>query len=209
MWTASRSTSSDRVGFSVRVKVHLHGYFSTFHPGPIEVVADTVAQAIERVTRQLPGFRPNAIHGRHRVRVVGCDDLKSLFNPIDRDEIHLIPQFTGGKQGGFLQILLGIVLIGIGLLVGGPLGGILLKVGALMFFGGLAQLLAPQPEDDKEDKKKTQYLGAPKNTVKIGTRIPILFGTHQVYGHYLSFDIDAVDKSEGQWGLVLDPAPPT
>ena len=69
---------------------------------------------------------------------------------------------------------------------------LLMKVGALALLGGLSQLLAPTPEAE-EEQNRSAYLGAPGNTVKIGTRIPILYGRHKVYGHFLSFDINAIE----------------
>ena len=56
-----------------------------------------------------------------------------------------------------------------------------------MVAGGLIQMLTPQPKDDAESR--TKYLGAPKNTVAIGTYIPILFGKHRAYGQFLSFEL--------------------
>jgi len=173
----------------MKVKVYLHGYFSQFHEGPIEVVAATVAEAVTIVTRQLPGFKPNAVHGRHRARVVGCDRLEDLYRPAKDGEVHLVPQFTGGKKGGFMQILLGAALLAVGWFMGAAW---LMQAGALMLLGGLAQFLMPTP-DSEDQQKKSRYLGAPGNTVEIGTRIPILYGEDLIYGHYLSFDTDAIE----------------
>lgn len=169
----------------------LHGYLSSLHEGPIRIAANTVAEAIEGATRQIKGFAPHPVRGRHRVKAVGYETLESLYQPIDTDtEVHLVPQLNGGKEGGLGQILLGAVLIGIGFFLGGATWGpMLMKVGAMVLLGGIAQLLAPQP--DASDANKNGYLGAPKNTVKIGTRIPILCGTYRVYGHILSFNINA------------------
>jgi len=176
--------------------VHLHGYFAKFHSGPIRVTGDTIAEIVESVTRQLPGFRPDPIKGRHRIKVAGCETLEDIYRALgDQIDIHIVPQLNGGKDGGaLLQIGLGIALIGVGFFMGGMTswwGSMLMKVGALSLLGGLAQMLAPQPESDKDEQTKSRYLGAPKNTVQIGTRIPILYGEHQAYGHYLSFDINA------------------
>lgn len=171
----------------MKVKVFLHGYFAKFHQGPIEVAAATVAEAITLVTRQLTGFRPNAVNGRHRVLAVGCDKVEDLYRPAANGEVHLVPQFAGGKKGGLVQILLGAALVAVGFFTGMPW---LLQAGALMFLGGVAQLLMPTPSS--EDDKKSRYLGAPRNTVEIGTRIPILYGEDLVGGHYLSFDTDAI-----------------
>lgn len=170
--------------------VVLHGYLSRFHDGPIKIIGDTVAEVIEGVTRQLKGFADR----RHRIKVVGYETEASLYQRLTDDtEIHIVPQLCGGKSGGFLQILLGVALVGVGLFLGGAtlMGGILIKAGALAIIGGLSQMLAPQPEADKGEKSR--YLGAPKNTVAIGTRIPILYGRYRWAGHYLSFDINTTD----------------
>jgi predicted phage tail protein len=178
-------------------KVYLHGYLADFHDGPITVVGDTVAEIVEVVTRQLAGFRPDAVRGRHRIKIVDFDTEESLYQMLGPEvgEIHIVPQMSGGKKGGLLQILLGAALIGVGLLLGAGtmFGSMLMKVGALALLGGLSALLAPQPEADKSEQNRSAYLGAPKNTVKIGTRIPILYGEHFVYGHFLSFDINAIE----------------
>lgn len=176
----------------MKVKVYLHGYFADFHEGPIEVNANTVAEAVTHVTRLLPGFKPNAIRGRHRVAVVGCDQVEDLYRPAKDGEIHLVPQFAGGKKGGLIQILLGAALVAVGFFAGIPW---LMQVGALMFLGGLASFLMPAPDSDNK-QEKSRYLGAPGNTVEIGTRIPILYGEDLIYGHFLSFDTDAI-QTEG------------
>ena len=178
-------------------KVYLHGYLAKFHDGPITMVGDTVAEIVEGVTRQVSGFQPDPTRGRHRIKVVDFDTEESLHKQLgpEVEEIHLIPQMSGGKNGGLLQVLLGAVLIGVGFLlgVGTMFGSLLIKAGALALLGGLSALLAPQPENDKNEQTRSAYLGAPKNTVKIGTRIPILYGEHYAAGHYLSFDINAIE----------------
>lgn len=175
-------------------KVYLHGRFAAFHDGPITVTGNTAAEIVEGITRQLPGFKPHPIKGRARIKVVGIETVEDLFKPLpdSQTEIHIVPQMVGGKKGGFLQILIGAALIAAGLFTGGStwLGGLMIKAGAMALLGGLSQLLAPQPEDDK-DELRNRYLGAPRNTVAIGTRIPIPYGRRRIYGHYLSMDINA------------------
>lgn len=175
-------------------KVHLHGYLAAFHDGPITIIGNTVAEIVESITRQLPGFAPDPVRGRHRIKVVGRETVESLYQPLgDQIDIHIVPQMSGGKSGGLGQILLGIALIGIGIFTFGATsfwGSMLLKVGALAVLGGVAQLLAPTPTQDTSTDQ-SRYLGSPKNTVAIGTRIPILYGRDRVYGQFLSFDINA------------------
>lgn len=178
-------------------KVHLHGHMKEFHDGPIEVVAETVAQALEIVTRQLEGFKPHPVTGRQRIAVVGHSTEESLHeNLLDKVDIHVVPQFAGGKKGGLLQILVGVALVAVGFFAFGAttwLGSMMMKVGALAALGGLASMLSPQPETDSNTQNQSQYLGAPKNTTQIGTRIPILYGKRKVYGQILSFDVNSLE----------------
>lgn len=185
----------------MRRRVHFHGALKKLHDGPIEVVADTVAEAIRLVSLQLPGFRPNAIEGRKRVQVVGCNTIEKLFDSgNEMEDIHIFPQFNGGKRGGFLQILVGAALVAASFLLPiGPLvSGILLKVGAVIVLGGILQMFsapardATGPTGATGESNRSHYLGSPKNTVGIGTRIPILYGKRKVGGHLLSVNVSAV-----------------
>ncbi len=160
-------------------------------------MGDTVAEIVESITRQLKGFAPDPKLGRKKIKVVGFDSEESLHQPLgDTKTIHIVPQLNGLKSGNaFFQIVIGLALIGVGFALGatGLLGSMAIKVGALMILGGLSQLLSPQPETDKDDGVKSRYLGSPRNTVQIGTRIPILYGEKRVGGHYISFDINALE----------------
>ena len=170
------------------LKIHLHGYLSRFHDSPIEVAAPTVAHAIEVISRTIPGLAPNAVEGRHKVVVTGCKSKEDFDLPFTGSDIHIFPQLSGGKQNGLMQILIGGLLIGVALLIpGGFLATALLSGGIALIAGGLIAMLTPQPKDTQESR--TKYLGTPKNTVAIGTYIPILYGRHRAYGHYLSFEI--------------------
>lgn len=179
----------------MRRRIYLHGSLKEIHPDPIEVDADTVAEAIKLVTLLLPGFKPNAKTGYRRIQVLGYDFVEDFFKKDDTVDIHIYPQFNGGKRGGFLQILLGAALIAASFLIGGPFAPLMLRMGVLLVIGGLMQLLQQPPRDNKQEEQtnKSRYLGAPKNTVEIGTRIPILYGRRKVGGHYLSFNVSAVD----------------
>lgn len=177
-------------------KVIFHGKLREICPEPVEVEAATIGDALRAVTSQIPGFRPNAIEGRKRIQVAGVRAVEDLITPCDMKEIHVFPQMNGGKKGGFVQILLGVVLVAAALFLGAAtfLGSLLMKVGMMMLLGGILQLIsAPNRDKDDKQQKKSHYLGPPQNTVDIGTRIPILYGRRKVGGHFLSFNISAVD----------------
>jgi predicted phage tail protein len=112
-------------------------------------------------------------------------------------DIHLIPQLNGGKNGGFFQVLIGAVLVAASFAataLGLPtIGGILLKVGITLMIGGVLQLLQQPPRENDSNSKKNHYLGSPQNTTQIGTTIPILCGRRKVGGQFLSFQIAPVE----------------
>jgi predicted phage tail protein len=171
----------------VRITIRLHGSLKAIHPEPIVINAATAAEAVEAISRQLPGFRPDPINGYKRVAVVGHETFEDLFKPLAVTELDIVPQFAGGKSGGFIQILIGVALIIVGIFTGNVN---LILSGALMVLGGIMSYLQPSPKAD--GPKKNHYLGSNENTVDIGTPIAIIYGRDKWAGHILSFDVDAM-----------------
>lgn len=179
-------------------RIILHGKMKELYSKPIEVEASTVAEAMQFLA-QIPELQRE--DGQPwPVTIQGINSQIALYAESDMDEIHVYPRVGGaGGRGGLLQILLGITLIALsfiipGSAIGAALGisqGTLALAGGMMVLGGLMQMLMPVPETDSSEA--SMYLGAGVNTVKIGTRIPVLYGTRKVGGHYLSFDVDAKD----------------
>jgi predicted phage tail protein len=180
----------------------LHGHFAKLYPhGPVEIVADTAAEAIEAFSRQVKIFKPNFTDNtRPAARVLGFNTVESLLEKSDVVDLHIVPSFSGGKSP-FLQILIGGLLIAVAFVIPGAgialLGGTLtitsstvFLMGAGLVLGGLLQMLFPVKQPELQE---SYYLGVPGNTVKIGTPIPLIFGTVMAYGHFLSFNTDAIN----------------
>jgi predicted phage tail protein len=192
-----------------KTRVVLHGYLADLHPDELELDAENLAELINgmcKVTGHTFNAKPG--QGKHCIRAVGFETVDDIYAPLERDEVHLVPQFAGGKEsGGFIQVAIGAVLIAASFFVpgaqaGGALGyGMITStsvfmMGATMALGGLMQVISPAPTldtgaQDSQDVEDSKYLGADQNTVKIGTRIPLLYGEHIGYGHFLSFNVDA------------------
>lgn len=183
----------------------LHGFLKDLHPGPIEVHADTPAEAITAL-QQLPGF---SFDTPPDVRIDGIECRDALFLPTSMTELHVFPALCGaGGNGGFFQILLGAVMVVVGALLWwtGPAGGSLATAGismmlggGMMMLGGIIQLLAPQPSFSSSTSKSSLILPSNQNTVKVGTRMPLIFGRHKFFGHYLSFNVDALSYDENDF----------
>lgn len=170
-----------------------------------ECDADSAAEAINAFSRQTKVLNP--IPGEHRpvFKVLGHDGVEDLLDKTREDsDIVLVPAMMGGGgRGGFMQILIGAVLIAASFIpglqgvtvLGMSITSMLLSMGISMMLGGLLQLISPAPSLDTgpqgQDTEASRYLGTPKNTVQSGTRIPLAYGENKVYGQFLSFNIQA------------------
>lgn len=194
---------------SMKKKIILHGHLAEKYPHEIEVEAETIAEALSALT-MIEELAPLPGHP-WPVVIQGVDSEVALFAKTSLSEIHVYPQMEGAKKGGLGQIVLGVVLIAVSIwnpqflagaiqFMGGT--GSLFLAGALMITGGILQMLMPTPQG-MEEVEGSKYLGANQNTVKIGTRIPLAYGNNKIGGHYLSFDIDAVNWAgkEGDTGV--------
>lgn len=200
------------MSYEKKVKIHLHGRLKKLYDKPLELSGNSVAEIINGMC-QVTGraFHPKLGEKRLILKVEGFESKEALFAPIpaDLEELHIMPEMCGGKGGGFFKILLGAVLIAASFYLPGSqalfgtgltfnLSAAAFNFGLSLVLGGLLEVLSPQPKidrtgDTKSDPEASKYLGASQNTVKIGTRIPLIYGTYKVYGHYLSFDVDAKD----------------
>jgi predicted phage tail protein len=155
-------------------------------------------EALRALASQIDAFKRKLNGKQYPVAIVGFDSTESLLAETDVEEIHIVPAFQGGKSP-FVAIGIGALLIGASIVFAPALGvmvaGALFSTGVALALGGVMQMLSPAPVTDSPTRsnKDSKYLGAPGNTVAIGTRIPIIYGRQKVGGHYLSFDIQAKD----------------
>jgi predicted phage tail protein len=186
-----------------KIKVILHGYLKKLCPETHEVIGSSVSEVINGLCKITKAFEVPLGKERHLISVVGYEGREALEEPFrgEETEIHLVPAILGGKNGmGIVKIVIGAVLIaaGIALTPANPIGGpMLTSIGVSLVLSGVIDLISPAPKKDLSalatDVEASKYLPAGANTVKIGTRIPIVYGKIKLYGHYLSFDVDAKD----------------
>lgn len=187
-------------------RLHFHGSLRDFAPEPVEVFAENIWDALDGATRQIPGLRPDPHAGRKRLTVKGFSTVEALKSPTDIVDVHIYPTLSFGKNGGLVQVLVGITLIALAFTplgafaigIGGSatsLGAIAATVGFGMIIGGVMQMISPVPSlnVNNEEKERSRYLSGQGNTVRIGTHIPVLYGKARCGGHILSLNIDAKD----------------
>lgn len=195
--------------------VRFEGYLKDMYPDGIQLEAASAAEAITGL-QNFPGFRKSD-GVLHQVTLPMFQSRDAIFSPTGMKEILLVPveEGAGGKKGGIFQIIIGVVLViaaaAVLIASGGSLAGPAMGMwlaGVSMILGGIMALLMPVPKAPSvASEEKSNYIPANKNTVKVGTPIPLLFGRRKVYGHFLSFDIDS--KNKGETPIPVTPPAPT
>ena len=120
-----------------------------------------------------------------------------IDNVTDTDVIHIVPRIvgSGGSSFNWLQVIGGAVLIGVGVVMG--FNPALIGAGAGLLMGGVAGLLMPTPQMDKQDpdgNRANKGFGSAVTTVSQGNPVPILYGEREIGGFYASGGIYAEDS---------------
>lgn len=176
------------------------GYLKALYPDGIQVEANSAYEAVGLLSNY-EGFRPEdgVIHKVFLPKFQSPDAAKAKT---EEKFIEIVPiehvdseVFSGsGKNGGaWIQIIVGAVLVYFGVTAG--YGAQMIAAGMAMSLGGILQLLMPAPNKSlgNTNDPKSNYLSANKNTVAIGTTIPMGFGRRKLYGHFLSFNVTATN----------------
>ncbi len=179
------------------LRIYLHGKYASLLPGGYaDIFAESAAEGIEALTSQIAEFRKGA---RKVLTAVGYDSEEALREKKTIAELHLVPSFNGGNS--VLKIVIGVVLIVASILTYNAYGAsfgvsMLASMGVSLVLGGLLELMAPRRSTtalSASDPAASLYLGAPKNTVKIGTPIPIFYGETMIAGQYLSYNLSTAE----------------
>ena len=166
------------------------------------------SEAVRALSANNPSFR-NFV-GASQDRGVGykvmvgktyLEKEEEIYNPSGRQEIKIIPVVLGAKKEGLGAIILGVALIAVGVHPGvltsltGAVGataataitGALVSTGFSLILGGIAQLLAPTPEEIKDDSNYA-FNGA-LNTTQQGVAVPLCYGQLMIGGAVISSGI--------------------
>ncbi len=189
------------------IKVHLHGILNVFGK-PIELSVGTAREASEAVLAHLRRTNPELFERTLFFQILDIDTLDALEAPLTVKELHFMPAFNVGKKAGLFQVVLGAVLVVGAFAIGGPLGSsvvaqALLSAGVGLAVGGILQLVTPVPRIDTSPEdtnpEASKYISGTGNTTKVGTRIPLAWGTFPIFGHFLSINIQSRDIASGAY----------
>lgn len=134
---------------------------------------------------------------------IGVNDLSF---PVTDKVIRIVPIVIGSKKAGFLQTVLGAVLVAVGALGatlgqawgGAAWGPAVMKIGAALALGGVVQMLSPQPtglaSKQSADNRASYAFGGVTNTAAQGYPVPLLYGRRRIGGAIISAGIYVEDQ---------------
>ncbi|SXF07538.1 bacteriophage lambda tail assembly I [Klebsiella variicola] len=168
----------------------------------------TVHEAGQALSATIPGFEKFMITSKERgltyavfkdEKNIGLDDLGF---PITGEVIRIVPVVIGSKKAGFLQTILGAVIVAVGAIAtfgfDQPWGVNVMMAGGAMMFGGVVQMLSPQPaglaRKESADNKASYAFGGVTNTASQGYPVPLLYGKRRIGGAIISAGIYVEDQ---------------
>ena len=163
----------------------------------------SVSEAVRALVTQIPGLREHIEKGSYKVRVdgryIGNDDVQTVVN----STLHFTPVVQGaGKNGGLMQMVVGVVMIAAAFWTGGASMGAwsamqsaAFAAGVGMVMGGIAQLLTKMPSmdpmKDSEDLKSSSFSNLDNMTAQ-GAPVPLIYGKMMVGSKVLSQGVRSI-----------------
>ena len=187
--------------------VQLHGILARKFGRYFTLDVKTAKEATHALACQIPAFKAFMLDSErlgYRFAVF-LGKKRTQKNNISEDEIdnittaehiHIVPKVigAGGKAMGWLQVIAGVAMVGVGIFTGN-VG--LIGAGAGLLLGGVASLMMPTPQMDSQDEdgnRANNGFGGAVTTVAQGNPVPILYGEREVGGFIASAAIYAEDK---------------
>lgn len=192
--------------------IELHGILADKFGRFFKLDVDSVREATHAIASQIPAFKRFMLESEQagRTFAVFLDDTTAERN-IGEDEIdnitaaqviHIMPKIAGagGDSFGWIQTIAGAALVAVGFLASGLTAGAstaLIGSGIGLMMGGVASLLMPTPEIDKQDPdgNRANYgFGGAVTTVAQGNPVPVLYGEREVGGFVATASIYTEDQ---------------
>lgn len=154
-------------------------------------------EAVAALCATVPGFEE---HRNLRVKILVKDApvaLDDVGQTTGRHEIRIVPVVHGAKDGT-LEFVLGAVLVVVGAYLtvqsdgaASPWAAPLMKLGAALMAGGIAQMLMTPPSQDTGSQSKNSFLfNNAANTIGQGGAVPVLYGQMVIVPPLISMGLD-------------------
>lgn len=182
--------------------IELHGILAKKFGRFFKLDVKSAKEACHAIAVQIPafkqfmldseklGYRFAVFNGKKQNQKTNIGE-NQLNDTTTAGHIHIVPKIigSGGKALGWLQVIGGAIMVGVGIFTANPA---LIGAGAGMLLGGIATLLMPTPKLDPADEdgnRPNNGFGGAVTTVAQGNPVPILYGEREVGGFIVSAGI--------------------
>ncbi len=183
--------------------IELHGILAKKFGRFFKLDVKSAKEACHAIACQIPafkqfmidseklGYRFAVFNGKKQNQHTNIGE-NELNNSTTANHIHIVPKVigSGGKAMGWLQVIAGAVMVGVGFFTGNIA---LIGAGVGMLIGGVSSLLMPTPKLDpanEDGNKPNNGFGGAVTTVAQGNPVPILYGEREVGGFIVSAGIE-------------------
>lgn len=192
--------------------VRLYGVLGSKFGRVHHLAVANAAEAVRALSVLVPGFDSFLTRAKDNGMVFavfyGKRNLTEddLLNPHGHENIRIAPILMGSKNGGWLSVIVGAVLVFVGFAISGfsfgtltPVGSMFVAAGIAMIAGGFVQLLTPMMKGrsakDRPENQPSYVFNGPINTQAQGNPVPVVYGKMIVGSAVLSAGINAVDQA--------------
>ena len=183
--------------------IKLHGILGEKFGAEFELDVESVAESVRALCILVQGFETFMAnsHLQGIQFAIYLDDRNINVNELcfatESSIIRISPVIDGAKNGGIIQIVVGVVMIaaafytgGASLAAWGAMQAAMAGAGAAMLLGGLSQMMMPAAltnMDQNQDGNKPNYgFGGAVTTVAQGLPVPVLYGQREIGGFIIS-----------------------
>ena len=185
--------------------IELHGILRKKFGRFFKLDVQSASEACHAIGCQIPAFRQflaeseklgyrfAIFNGKKRNKHTNIGE-QQLDSTTTAHHIHIVPKVigSGGKSGGWLQVIAGAIMVVVGVMTSWAGGGALVAAGIGLMVGGVSSLLMPTPTVDNQNEdgnKPNNGFGGAVTTVAQGNPVPILYGEREVGGFIASAGI--------------------
>ncbi|WP_313243779.1 tail assembly protein [Stenotrophomonas rhizophila] len=153
------------------------------------LAVNSPAEAVRALCIMVPGFQRFLTSAKQKglefAVFIGRQNIskEQLRDPPGGEVIRIAPVLVGAKRGGVLQTIIGVVLIVVGVWTQNYN---LVIQGGVMVFGGVVQMLSPQPKGlgakDSAENAPSYSMNGTVNTQAQGNPAPLAYGGHDTKG---------------------------
>ena len=191
--------------------IELHGILKKKFGRFFKLDVKSAKEACHAIACQIPAFKQFMLdserlgyhfavfNGKKKIQKTNISE-RQLNDTTTANHIHIVPKIigSGGKSGGWLQVIAGAVMVVVGVMTSWAGGGALVGAGIGLMIGGVSSLLMPTPKLDPandDGNKPNNGFGGAVTTVAQGNPVPILYGEREVGGFIASAGIYTEDKA--------------